>query len=281
VTLSLADIALYAGALLVLFLTPGPVWVAIVARGVTGGFRGAWPLALGVGVGDVLWPLAAIFGLAWIVSAHAGVMEAMRWVAAGVFLVMGLGLIRSGGRLLEGDGRLARPGLWAGFSAGLMALIGNRKAILFYLGVLPGFFDLTRVTGWDIAAICAISALVPLAALVPLLVRLRRGKRAAPSEPSIRLHVVVGLVVAGASFLRTLLAVLALGSPQAIAAGELALGMGALAFLIILSHTGLGLQLRQPKLRRRGDKRRQHVVTATLITLTIGLHAGLLMTANP
>ncbi|MEM9874967.1 MAG: hypothetical protein AAF928_08735, partial [Myxococcota bacterium] len=71
------------------------------------------------------------------------------------------------------------------------------------------------------------------------------------------------------------------GSPQAIASGEVALAMGALAFLVLLSHTGLGLQLRRPKLRRRGDKRRQHLITATLITVAVGLHAGLLMSANP
>ncbi len=125
------------------------------------------------------------------------------------------------------------------------------------------------------------AALVPLAALIPLLVRMRRGKRAAPGEPPVRLHVVIGLVVAGTSFVHTLLAVLALGSPQAIAAGEVALGMGALAFVVLLSHTGLGLQLRQKKLRRRSDKRRQHVITAILITIAIGLHAGLLLTSAP
>ena len=33
-TLSLSDLALYAGALLVLFLTPGPVWLAMLARSI-------------------------------------------------------------------------------------------------------------------------------------------------------------------------------------------------------------------------------------------------------
>ena len=53
------DLLLYAGALFVLFLTPGPVWVAMVARALSGGFGAAWPLALGVVIGDVLWPLLA------------------------------------------------------------------------------------------------------------------------------------------------------------------------------------------------------------------------------
>ena len=47
-TITLSDMLLYAGALLILFLTPGPVWVALIARSLAGGFQGAWPLALGV-----------------------------------------------------------------------------------------------------------------------------------------------------------------------------------------------------------------------------------------
>lgn len=186
-TLTLGEIGLYAGALLILFLTPGPVWVALIARGVTGGFHAAWPLAVGVGVGDVLWPLAAMLGLAWVVSANAGVMDAMRWVAAGVFVAMGIGLIRHAGRLLSGsEGRLTRPGLWAGFTAGLMAIVGNPKAILFYLGVLPGFFDLTRVTGWDIAAICVISAVVPLMGNLGLALSMDRVRRFLASPAAVR-----------------------------------------------------------------------------------------------
>ncbi|NNF91956.1 MAG: LysE family transporter, partial [Boseongicola sp.] len=80
-TISTPDALLYAGALLILFLTPGPVWVALTARALSGGFNAAWPLALGVVVGDVLWPLLAILGVTWIVSTFAGFMTALRWVA--------------------------------------------------------------------------------------------------------------------------------------------------------------------------------------------------------
>ena len=52
-TLSATDLALYALALFILFLTPGPVWLATMARAMSGGFRAAWPLAFGVAVGDV------------------------------------------------------------------------------------------------------------------------------------------------------------------------------------------------------------------------------------
>lgn len=161
-TLTLSDLALYAGALFILFLTPGPVWLALAARAMSGGFRAAWPLALGVSVGDVLWPLMAIFGLALVVQSFEGAMIVLRLVASAVFVVMGGLLIRHAGRKIAADSRLTRPGMWAGFLAGIAVIVGNPKAILFYMGVLPGFFDLTRVTGWDVTAIALCSMLVPL-----------------------------------------------------------------------------------------------------------------------
>src|SRR5690606_2208917 len=116
----------------------------------------------GVTVGDVIWPLLAIFGLTWIVASVSDLMTVLHWLAAAIFLVMGVGLIRTASRsILVAEGRLTRPGRWPAFSAGIAAVIGNPKAILFYMGVLPGFFDLTRVTGPDIAAIILMSALIP------------------------------------------------------------------------------------------------------------------------
>lgn len=161
-TLTPEGLLLYAGAMALLWLTPGPVFIALMARALTGGFRAAWPLALGVMIGDVLWTLLAIFGLSVVVAQQAGAIVVLRWVASAIFVLMGAGLIRAATRPLATDGRLTRPGLWAGFSAGVAAILGNPKAILFYMGVLPGFFDLSQVTWRDILAICAVSALVPL-----------------------------------------------------------------------------------------------------------------------
>ncbi|WP_112320784.1 LysE family translocator [Oceanibium sediminis] len=161
-TLSLTDLALYAGALLVLFLTPGPVWVAIIGRALAAGFNGAWPLALGVVVGDVLWPLLAILGVTLLASVYGEMLEVLRYAGAVVFTLMGVALIRHRHRQIGENSALTAPGAWAGFAAGLLVIIGNPKAILFYMGILPGFFDLAQITAIDVAVICAISALVPL-----------------------------------------------------------------------------------------------------------------------
>ena len=160
-TLSVQAIWLYAGALAAIWLTPGPVWVAIMARGLSSGWAGVWPLALGVAIGDMIWPLIAIFGLTLLVGDQAALLSALRWIAVAVFLGMGIGLLRHAGQAVDSDSRLTQRGGWAGFSAGLLAIAGNPKAALFYVGVLPGFFDVARLTGRDVAVIVGMSGAIP------------------------------------------------------------------------------------------------------------------------
>ncbi len=197
-TLTLSGLALYALALFILFITPGPVWVAVIARSLTNGFHGAWPLALGVLVGDIVWPLLAIFGVSAIATVYGDFLEVLRWGAVVIFLVMGWGLIRNAGKLAEENSALTRPGVWAGFSAGLLAILGNPKAILFYMGVLPGFFDLSAVTALDIVLICLISAIVPLFGNLVLGVFVGRARALVRSQEGLKqLNIGAGVLLIG------------------------------------------------------------------------------------
>jgi len=156
------DFVFYCGALVALFLTPGPVWLALIARALSGGFNSAWPLALGVLVGDLIWPLLAILGVNWIVSEFSYFVTILRWVSVLMFLSMGvLLLINTQGSFIV-DRRLTKPGVLAGFMAGLLAILGNPKAIFFYMAILPGFFNLSEVSVLDIFFICFLSMLIPL-----------------------------------------------------------------------------------------------------------------------
>ncbi|MBX3508679.1 MAG: LysE family translocator [Parvibaculum sp.] len=197
-TVTLHQLAFYALGMAGLWIVPGPVWVALTARALSGGFRAAWPLAVGVALGDLVWPLAAILGLSWIESVYGDFLSLLRWVAALVFLVMGILLIRKPAATLSADSRLTRPGLWAGFSVGVAAVIGNPKAILFYMGALPGFFDLGRLTRADVAAIIAISALIPMMGNLGLALFLDRARRLLSSPESVhRLNVISGCLLIG------------------------------------------------------------------------------------
>jgi hypothetical protein len=123
------------------------------------------------------------------------------------------------------------------------------------------------ITGW-----LTVVAMV-VAVAVPIVQRIEHGKRAAPGSEPIRLHVIVGLTVSALAFLHTLLILPELGSPAATAGGMLALLPGGIAFVVMLAHAGLGLQLRDPKLKKRASVRRTHTITATLIALFVALHA--------
>ncbi|NHB76027.1 LysE family translocator [Rhodobacter calidifons] len=202
-TVTFWQLWLYALGMAALWAVPGPVWVALTARSLAFGMRGAWPLAVGVALGDLIWPLAAIFGLSWVLSLYGDFLSALRWVAAAVFLAMGVLLIRKPAGSIDADSRLTRPGAWAGFAVGVAAVIGNPKAILFYMGVLPGFFDLSRITALDIAAILAISALIPMLGNLALAWFLDRARRLLSSPEAMRrlnivsgcLLVAVGLII--------------------------------------------------------------------------------------
>ncbi len=161
-TATFLDLALYVLAVLILFLTPGPVWIALLARSMSGGFQAAWPLALGVAVGDAIWPILAILGVSWLVNEIDGVMVLLRFSATLIFLIMGTFLIFKGDRNLGENSRLTRPGISAGLAAGIFVILGNPKAIIFYMGVLPSFFDLKDITGLDIVAIVSVSVATPL-----------------------------------------------------------------------------------------------------------------------
>ena len=202
-TISWVELGLYALGMAGLWAVPGPVWVALLARALSGGMAAAWPLAVGVALGDLIWPLLAILGLSWVESAYGDILSLLRWAAAVIFLAMGVMLIRKSGSLGGADSRLTKPGIWAGFSVGVAAVVGNPKAILFYMGALPGFFDLAHVNAADTVAIILISALVPMVGNLALALMLDRARRLLSSPKALRrmnlgsggLLILVGLVI--------------------------------------------------------------------------------------
>lgn len=197
-SVSIYQLSLYALGMAGLWAVPGPVWVALTARALAGGFAAAWPLAIGVALGDLIWPLAAILGLSWIESSYGDALALLRWVAAAIFLVMGVLLIRKPAATLSADSRLTRPGLWAGLTVGLAAVIGNPKAILFYMGALPGFFTLETLTSADVVAIIALSALIPMAGNLGLALFLHRARQLLSSPESVRkLNITSGVLLIG------------------------------------------------------------------------------------
>ena len=178
------DLIFYALALFVLFITPGPVWVALIARVLSYGWAGALPFALAVAAGDVVWALFAVFAVASVSHAIPVITSALSWCAAGFFIFLAYGLWRQQLRSIAesdmgGTRRVYSGGALfiEGFVSGLLVIFSNPKAILFYIGIMPGFFDLSQLSLNDVVMVCLVSGIVPFCGnmgLTALIVPARR-----------------------------------------------------------------------------------------------------------
>ena len=161
-TIDTNQILLYFFALIILFLTPGPVWVALIARTVSGGAKSSISLALGVSLGDMLWPFVVYLSLGLLISVYSDILLILRYLASFVLVLMGLQIIYARNKVLSEDHRLTKSGFIAGFYAGFIAVTANPKASLFYITLLPGFFNFELIELVDVCLISLLSFSVPM-----------------------------------------------------------------------------------------------------------------------
>ena len=197
-TITNGQLVLYFGALIILFLTPGPVWIALIARTVSGGTKSAISLALGVSLGDFLWPIVVFFGLAFLVSLYSEILILFRYLAAIILTIMGIQTILNSRKKLYLNSRLTKSGFFAGFSAGFIAVTANPKASLFYLTLLPSFFNFDTINFFDIMIISTVSFSVPMIGNILMILFLSKVRSFLSSPNSVRItNVVSGALLIG------------------------------------------------------------------------------------
>ena len=186
-SISFSDLIFYAFGIFVLFLTPGPVWIAIISRSITGGLNGAAPLAAGVAIGDIIWPTLAIAGSAALAASYANLLLYLKYLAVIIFVMLGINLINNQNSKIDSQNlKLSKSRELAGFTAGLLVIIGNPKAALFYLGILPGFFNLSKLTIADCITIALVSSLIPFLGNLTLAVMVEKSREILSSAAAVR-----------------------------------------------------------------------------------------------
>jgi threonine/homoserine/homoserine lactone efflux protein len=154
---TVAALLAFAGAMAVLAALPGSSVATVVARSVSGGFRHGAAATLGVVLGDFIYILLALGGL-HVVVARFG--ETLIWVriAGGCYLVwLGWTMVRASSPGVSRAGGAAGS-WWSSLFAGLALTLADQKAVLFYLGFFPAFFDVPSLRGGDIAVIAVTTA---------------------------------------------------------------------------------------------------------------------------
>ena len=132
--MSIADVYLALIAIWVLaLLTPGPNVLLVAGLALNSGRAAAFAVA-GVLLGTLLWGLAGLFGLFWLLEQLPQVATAVKLVGSAYLAYFGLRIIwqnwRAGGDLLAATEPRELPPLRA-FSVGLATAIGNPKSLMF------------------------------------------------------------------------------------------------------------------------------------------------------
>ena len=162
ITITNNELFFYGTSLLVLFLTPGPVWVTILARATSRGPKSAIPIAVGVCLGDMLWPVVVFFGLGMLISIYSEITIVLKYVAVVVLGSMGVSIFFRKNKGIWESTQVTSKNFSAEVSTGFLVIIANPKAALFYITLLPGFFDFQKINHLDLIFICVLSFAIPM-----------------------------------------------------------------------------------------------------------------------
>jgi len=141
-------------------LVPGPGIAAVVARALGGGFKGAFPMVLGILAGDLVYFVFAVFGLAAIAHWFGPVFVIIRWVGAAYLLYVAYKFwtARPGSEQMKPK----NEDPWKTFLAGFSLTMGNPKTIVFYLAILPTVIPLDQMNPLAFAELTFIVVVVLL-----------------------------------------------------------------------------------------------------------------------
>jgi threonine/homoserine/homoserine lactone efflux protein len=144
------------GAMAFLAAVPSVSVLAVSARAVSAGFLHGALVACGIVAADILFILLALFGLALLADALGDAFIWVKYAGALYLIVLGASLLRAGTQR-TGEAAAAERSRLSSFMSGFLITLGDQKAIFFYLGFLPAFVDLARVTAADTALVIAVT----------------------------------------------------------------------------------------------------------------------------
>lgn len=147
--IDVASLIVFAGALAVVTLSPGPNVTALVARVIARGHRDVWPFLAAMWLGETLWLSVAVFGLAALAGSFGAVMTAVKFLGVAYLLYLAWEMWTT--RSVDTEESLpSGRAPTKMFFTGLAITLGNPKIVVFYMSLLPTIVDLSVVTfaGW-------------------------------------------------------------------------------------------------------------------------------------
>lgn len=142
--LGITDVWLFAAAVSVFVLLPGPGMLSLLTASARGGVRAGWATWAGLVAGEQLFIAAAALGVAAALAAHPLLFACLQWAGVAYLGWIGIGLLR--GPASNGPAT-APPRRSNDFANGVAVTLLNPKSIGFYVAFFPLFIDPQRQRG--------------------------------------------------------------------------------------------------------------------------------------
>ncbi|MEC4803022.1 MAG: LysE family translocator [Jaaginema sp. PMC 1079.18] len=192
--MNLSTIITLLGAMVVLAAIPSVSVLMVITRSVTGGFKQGCYTTLGIVLGDLIFIIIALQGLALFAQHSDTLFLVIKYLGAAYLSYLGIRLLRSKPQKIELQ-ESASSSNFASFLAGLSLTLADQKAIFFYLGFFPAFLDLTLVTGQDILIIVVITILAVGGVKLIYALMATKAQKLSNSQVSQNLYRIAGLVM--------------------------------------------------------------------------------------
>ncbi|MBE9240045.1 LysE family transporter [Synechocystis salina] len=151
-TMDWSNILSLFGAMLILAAVPSLSVLTVSSKSASGGFIHGFFATLGVVLGDIIFILIALWGLAFLQGAMGDFFVVLKYIS-GIYLIwLGINTLRAkvnNQNLTKVDAK----SLSSSFSAGLLITLADQKAVIFYLGFLPTFVDVNNIVYLDTVVI--------------------------------------------------------------------------------------------------------------------------------
>jgi threonine/homoserine/homoserine lactone efflux protein len=180
--------------------TPGPGIAAILARVLGRGRDGLASFIAGYVVGDLIWFTLAATGMAMLAKTAHLLFLGIRYAGAVYLLYLAYRLWTSPAQPVNDGDVPPQESRARLFLSSLTLTLGNPKAIIFYLALLPTVIDLTNMTVMAFLEVAGAICVILSAVLTTYSIAAFRARRLFKSRRAVRwLNRSTGTVMAGAA----------------------------------------------------------------------------------
>lgn len=158
--ISIDQLLVFAAALSLAILTPGPSVIAVSQSAFALGRARALPYGWGLALGASFWCLASLLGLTLLFRLLPWTFTAMKLLGGAYLLWIAWGMWRQAADPLPDPAQATARGI--SFAGGIALNLSNPKPALFYSSVLLSIFP-AQLSGLDKTVIYAVAAVMELA----------------------------------------------------------------------------------------------------------------------